>query len=212
MPDKEINPFIPVTRKGGDGADKLYGYDADDTLYGSGSNETLLGEGCADTLYGSRGGDKLYGSDGNDTLVSPIMSASGRSIGHRTRPPAAEAMLSRCSASQCMISLMNMREREKTADRGEKSRGGDDRLIAVSLFSGAGGFCDGVRLAGYNVLCAVESDKYACRTHSANFPEASLFKGDIQDFLTFDQPGIPTREDLLGPVNAISDRLWTYGR
>lgn len=68
---------------------------------------------------------------------------------------------------------------------------------AVSLFSGAGGFCDGVRLAGYNVLCAVETDTDACRTYSANFPDVALFEGDIQDFLHQDQPGIPTRENLL---------------
>ena len=50
------------------------------------------------------------------------------------------------------------------------------KLTAVSLFSGAGGFCDAVRLAGYNVRCAVESDKHACRSYSANFPEVSLFE------------------------------------
>jgi integrase/recombinase XerD len=35
---------------------------------------------------------------------------------------------------------------------------------AVSLFSGAGGFCQGVRLAGFKVVCAVESDRTACQT------------------------------------------------
>jgi site-specific DNA-cytosine methylase len=35
-------------------------------------------------------------------------------------------------------------------------------LTAVSLFSGAGGFCEGVRLAGWNVICAVESNAQAC--------------------------------------------------
>jgi DNA (cytosine-5)-methyltransferase 1 len=70
------------------------------------------------------------------------------------------------------------------------------RLSAVSLFSGAGGFCEGVRLAGYDVLCAVEVDRDACRTHSENFPEAPLFKGDIRRFLRDEYPGIPTRDDL----------------
>jgi DNA (cytosine-5)-methyltransferase 1 len=72
------------------------------------------------------------------------------------------------------------------------------RLSAVSLFSGAGGFCEGVRLAGYDVLCAVEVDRDACRTHSENFPEVPLFKGDIRRFLRDEYPGIPTRDDLVG--------------
>ena len=87
--------------------------------------------------------------------------------------------------------------REKTAGKGEEGGAGDGKLTAVSLFSGAGGFCDGVRLAGYTVRCAVESDKDACRTHSANFPEVSLFEGDIHDFLNLDQSGTPTREELI---------------
>ena len=50
-----------------------------------------------------------------------------------------------------------------------------ERPSAVSLFSGAGGFCEGVRLANYDVVCAVEADRDACRTHSTNFPEVPLF-------------------------------------
>ena len=79
--------------------------------------------------------------------------------------------------------------------RGDQRR---RRLSAVSLFSGAGGFCEGVRLAGYDVLCAVEVDRDACRTHAANFPDAPLFKGDIRRFLREEHPGIPTRDDLIG--------------
>jgi DNA (cytosine-5)-methyltransferase 1 len=51
------------------------------------------------------------------------------------------------------------------------------------LFCGAGGFCEGARLAGWEVVSAVESDPYACRTHAANFPEVNLFQGDISGFL-----------------------------
>lgn len=69
-------------------------------------------------------------------------------------------------------------------------------LTAVSLFSGAGGFCDGVRLAGWNVVCAVESDPQACRTHAANFSDVALFKGDIAGFLQDEQPGVPSLRDL----------------
>jgi DNA (cytosine-5)-methyltransferase 1 len=44
-------------------------------------------------------------------------------------------------------------------------------IRAISLFCGAGGFCEGARLAGWRVVSAVESDPQACRTHAANFPE-----------------------------------------
>lgn len=69
-------------------------------------------------------------------------------------------------------------------------------LTAVSLFSGAGGFCEGVRLAGWEVLCAVEADAQACMTHAANFAEVSLFKGDIARFLEDEQPGVPSLREL----------------
>lgn len=71
-------------------------------------------------------------------------------------------------------------------------------LRAISLFSGAGGFCEGVRLAGYKVLCGVEADQNACRTHAANFPEVPLFKGDIERFLIDECADTPSREELVG--------------
>ena len=54
---------------------------------------------------------------------------------------------------------------------------------AVSLFSGCGGFCEGVELAGFELKMAVEWDRYACETYRANFPRTPLFEGDIHDFL-----------------------------
>jgi len=54
---------------------------------------------------------------------------------------------------------------------------------AVSLFSGCGGFCEGVRLAGFDVAAAVEWDKYASQTYRHNFPEVPLFEGDVHHFL-----------------------------
>ncbi len=71
-----------------------------------------------------------------------------------------------------------------------------ESLTAVSLFSGAGGFCSGVRLAGYEMKCAVEADPHACRTFSANFPDVPLFCGDIRSFLKEDRPEIPTLGEL----------------
>lgn len=55
--------------------------------------------------------------------------------------------------------------------------------IAVSLFSGCGGFCEGIKLAGFDIKVAVEYDKYACETYRANFPDTPLFEGDIHNFL-----------------------------
>src|SRR6267154_2593058 len=69
-------------------------------------------------------------------------------------------------------------------------------LKAVSLFSGAGGFCEGARLAGWKVLCGVESDAQACRTHAANFRDVALFKGDISRFLCDSQPNVPSQSEL----------------
>lgn len=54
---------------------------------------------------------------------------------------------------------------------------------AVSLFSGCGGFCEGVRLSGFTVRAAVELDPFAVQTYLYNFPEVPLFHGDIGDFL-----------------------------
>jgi DNA (cytosine-5)-methyltransferase 1 len=68
---------------------------------------------------------------------------------------------------------------------------------AVSLFAGAGGFCEGVRLAGFRVLCAVESDEAACTTHAANFKNVALFEGNIRRFLRDEQEGVPTRDELI---------------
>ena len=69
---------------------------------------------------------------------------------------------------------------------------------AISLFSGAGGFCEGARLAGWNVLCSVEADDHACLTYAANFPDVPLFQGDIGRFLVEKRTGVPEVEQLLG--------------
>jgi DNA (cytosine-5)-methyltransferase 1 len=68
---------------------------------------------------------------------------------------------------------------------------------AVSLFAGAGGFCEGVQLAGFKVLCAVEMDPAACRTHAANFNNVALFEGDISRFLRDKIKGVPSRAALV---------------
>jgi DNA (cytosine-5)-methyltransferase 1 len=68
---------------------------------------------------------------------------------------------------------------------------------AVSLFAGAGGFCEGVRLAGFKVVCAVERDADACKTHATNFGNVALFEGDISRFLRDEKKGIPSEAELV---------------
>jgi DNA (cytosine-5)-methyltransferase 1 len=55
-------------------------------------------------------------------------------------------------------------------------------LKALSLFSGCGGFCEGMRLAGCQIALAVELDRFACESLRYNFPEHKVFEGDIKDF------------------------------
>lgn len=55
------------------------------------------------------------------------------------------------------------------------------KYTAVSTFSGAGGSCLGLKLAGYNVLWANEFIKYARDTYRANYPETYLDGRDIRE-------------------------------
>jgi DNA (cytosine-5)-methyltransferase 1 len=47
-------------------------------------------------------------------------------------------------------------------------------LLAVDLFSGAGGLSLGLEEAGWTVACSVDSDQRALQTHRANFPGLAL--------------------------------------
>lgn len=57
---------------------------------------------------------------------------------------------------------------------------------AMSLFSGCGGFCEGVKLAGFGIEAAVELDRFAVETYRHNFPDVPLFADDIAAFLNRD--------------------------
>jgi DNA (cytosine-5)-methyltransferase 1 len=59
--------------------------------------------------------------------------------------------------------------------------GSKRELTAVDLFAGAGGATAGLKAAKYRVLAAVEWDRDACATYSANHPEVDLFPKDIRD-------------------------------
>jgi hypothetical protein len=59
---------IPVTLRGGPGADRLYGGAADDKLVGGAGDDLLVGRMGDDRLYGGPGDDKLVGASGDDLL------------------------------------------------------------------------------------------------------------------------------------------------
>jgi hypothetical protein len=59
---------VPVTIRGGPGADSLTGGGGPDKLIGGPGNDRLAGRGGADALYGGSGDDVLYGGSGNDAL------------------------------------------------------------------------------------------------------------------------------------------------
>ncbi len=51
---------------------------------------------------------------------------------------------------------------------------------AVDLFAGCGGMSEGLRQAGFDVIAAVEIDKYAAKTYRMNHPDTVLFEEDIR--------------------------------
>lgn len=51
----------------------------------------------------------------------------------------------------------------------------------LDLFSGAGGFSRGFRDEGYSILLAIDNDKSAAKTYSANFPGAVVLNEDIRE-------------------------------
>jgi DNA (cytosine-5)-methyltransferase 1 len=71
-------------------------------------------------------------------------------------------------------------------------------LVAISLFSGAGGLDLGVERAGYEIRAAVEYEQDACSTLRANFPSTPILEADIR---TLETAAILTAADL-GPGEA----------
>jgi DNA (cytosine-5)-methyltransferase 1 len=53
-------------------------------------------------------------------------------------------------------------------------------MTFLDLFSGAGGFSLGLEMAGLSPVGAIEFDKFACQTFRENFPETSLYEGDVR--------------------------------
>lgn len=54
-------------------------------------------------------------------------------------------------------------------------------LTHVDLFSGPGGFCTGLRAAGFRTLAAVEKVEDCVKTYRANHPEVNVIEGDVRE-------------------------------
>lgn len=67
-------------------------------------------------------------------------------------------------------------------------------MIALDLFSGAGGMSLGAEQAGIKILTAVENDSHACQTFRHNFPHVQLLETDIRDF---SPPTLPSRDSIV---------------
>src|SRR4051794_8465485 len=59
-------------------------------------------------------------------------------------------------------------------------------LTHVDLFSGPGGFCTGLRAAGFRTATAVEVEANAAATYAANHPEAALIRADVRNVTGWD--------------------------
>jgi len=55
-------------------------------------------------------------------------------------------------------------------------------MKVLDIFSGSGGFSLGFKLAGYNIIGAIEEDKWAAETFQFNMKDANVLIGDIQKF------------------------------
>ncbi|MGT2866083.1 DNA cytosine methyltransferase [Streptococcus fryi] len=73
------------------------------------------------------------------------------------------------------------------------------KIVAIDLFSGAGGTTSGLKQAGISVQAAVEIDSVAAKTYQYNNKEVSLFVADISNI---------SGEELLSKVKLdVTDRL-----
>lgn len=69
-------------------------------------------------------------------------------------------------------------------------------LTAGELFAGIGGFSTGMKQAGVQTAWAIENDKYAIKTFSANHPEIPLIDTDIRK--------VSARNGTLSPVDILT--------
>lgn len=72
------------------------------------------------------------------------------------------------------------------------------KLIAIDLFCGAGGLSEGLLMAGFSVIAAVENDKNAAATYRRNHPNTVLIDKDITKL---------TAKELLDMVGIYSSEI-----
>lgn len=63
-----------------------------------------------------------------------------------------------------------------------------DRPTAVDLFCGGGGFSEGLRQAGFDIVYALDIDSGAVETHELNHPDTETVQADIMDIEPEDLP------------------------
>jgi len=63
-------------------------------------------------------------------------------------------------------------------------------LSVIDLFCGAGGFSEGFRQAGFNIVFGIDNNRVACETFQYNFPDAKVVCEDIIKFDDFPKSDI----------------------
>ena len=66
-------------------------------------------------------------------------------------------------------------------------------MKVIDLFCGCGGFSEGFRQAGFEVIFGIDNNKNACKTFEHNFPNAEVVCDDILQFEDF-----PKADVILG--------------
>jgi DNA (cytosine-5)-methyltransferase 1 len=67
-------------------------------------------------------------------------------------------------------------------DIGENKSSSTSNYTFIDLFSGAGGFTQGLVQAGFKAIASVENNPIASATHVKNFPDCHHFCGNIEEF------------------------------
>jgi len=62
----------------------------------------------------------------------------------------------------------------------------ESKFVGVDLFAGAGGLSLGAKMAGIDVVLAVEQDKHAAATYAFNHPQTKLIVDDIKNISYID--------------------------
>ncbi|HSL84456.1 MAG TPA: DNA cytosine methyltransferase, partial [Thermoanaerobaculia bacterium] len=87
--------------------------------------------------------------------------------------------------SATVFSYQPHKQRSKSAGGGIMANSkGQSGLTAIDLFSGCGGLTSGLEEAGFRVIAAIEKDRDAADTYSANHRSVRLYRKDIRKVST----------------------------